>query len=94
MSKLYFEATTEQKQVLDSLAYWIANINYIKERDGSDDPKLKKCDDTIQLCIFPELDALRVPFWVQNRVISWAENWRQYKELYLDYAMRKYNIIL
>ena len=94
MKNLFFKATQKQKQALEGLAYWIADVNYIKERFGSDDPELKKCDDTIQLCIFPELDALHVPFWVQNIVISWAENWRQYKEYYFSDAMKKYNIIL
>lgn len=93
-SKLYFKATREQRNALEGLAYWIANENYIRERYGNNDPEIDKCKKTICNCIFPECDDLAIPFWVQNSIICWAENWRQYKEFYLREAMEEKNIIL
>lgn len=94
MNKLFFKATTEQRAAIEGLAFWVANQKYIEERFGVDDPEIKRCRDTICLCLFPELDALGVPFWVQNSIICWSENWRNYKQYYLNEAMKAKNIIL
>ena len=29
--------------------------------------------------LFEKLDLLSVPYWVQNTVLCWSEDWRQYK---------------
>lgn len=89
---LSFIYTKEQEKALESLAYWVADVHYIKERYGKD-PELITCDKTIQLCCFPECDRLKIPFWVQNTVICFAENWRQYKEMYLCDFLKTKNII-
>lgn len=91
--QLTFTATIEQRRVLQGLAYWIADINYISERYGHDVPEITECDRTIK-SLFDELDALNVPFWVQNSVICWAENWRNYKNGYLTENMKIKNIYL
>ena len=79
MKKRYI--TRDQLRKLEALAYWIADKNYIMERFGGDDPEVEKCHNTI-ICIFDELDALGVSFLIQNIIICFAENWRQYKETY------------
>lgn len=89
---LRFTCTKEQKKQLEGLAYWIADASYIKERFGYDEPELKVCRDTLEKSIFPELDKLNVPFWVQNAVMAWAENWRKYKSEHMIDALAKKGI--
>lgn len=92
-NRLHFTANREQRLALEGLAYWIADYSYIKERYGYDDPELEVVHKTITQA-FNELDKIGVPFWVQNHVIYWANDWRNIKSQYLSYAMKKYNIIL
>lgn len=91
---LEFRANLEQKRALEGLAYWVADENYIRERFGNDDPEIKKCHDTICKCIFPECDNLKIPFWVQNAVVSIGENWRRYKENYFITLCAEKNIFI
>lgn len=93
IKKLYFVATKEQARNIEGLAYYIADKSYIIERYGSNDPELKQCHDTI-LMLFDILDSLGVPFWVQNTVICYSENWKRYKRNYFNAAMKEKNIIL
>ena len=84
----------KQLKLLEGLAYWIADTNYIKERYGSNDPELKKCNDTI-IDLFDDLDGAGVPFMVQNNIICWAEIWRNYKKEHTsDFLKRKGYILL
>lgn len=92
MEKLYFEATPAQFSALEALAYWIADVNYITERYGAEDPEHERAHKTVCMW-FEELDRLKVPFWVQNTVIFWAEDWRRYKDNYFFTAMQAKNII-
>ena len=87
-----FTLTKPQYNALEGLAYWIADSNYLKERYGSEEPELQVCRDTIEKSLFPELDELGVPFWVQNIVIGFAENWRRYKETYFSSFLKSKNI--
>lgn len=89
---LQFKANMDQRDELEGLAYWVANENYIRETYGSDEPELDRCRDTITGCIFPALDRLGVPFWVQNSVIAFSEDWRRYKFRYLWESLREKNI--
>lgn len=93
MKTLEFYATKEQGRELSGLAYWIADINYLRERYGNSDPEIETADKTILLC-FDRLDALGVPFWVQNAVIVWAGNWRNYIQYYLADEMKKKQIYI
>lgn len=86
--------TKEQLNALEGLSYWISDNAYIRERFGDNDPELKKVHDTITLCCFPLLDRLSVPFWVQNVVICWSENWRNTKSEYLKTFLEKKNIFV
>ena len=93
MEKLYFKATKEQRNALEGLAYRIADSAYMRERFGDDEPELKKNEKTIS-GLFDLLDRLGVPFWVQNSVICFSENWRKYAQLGIFEPMKKKNIIL
>lgn len=71
-----FVCSKKQKSALDGLAYRIADSAYMKERYGTEGAKieLEQNRKTI-LSLFSELDKLGVPFWVQNAVICFSENW-------------------
>lgn len=91
---LSFTCNRQQRNALEGLAYHIADNAYIKERYGDQEPELKGVHETI-CSLFDELDKLQVPFWVQNSVVAFAENWRRYKDTYMDaYLKRERNIIL
>lgn len=95
MGKLYFKAENrEQINALHGLAYHVADVNYIKERYGCQDPEFTKADKNVSMT-FETLDRLSVPFWVQNSVICFAENWRRYKSEYMDnWLLKNRNIDL
>lgn len=90
---LSFKANKEQARELRSLGYWISESAYLRERCGGDDTvEAKRVSDTIHF-IFDRLDALGVPFWVQNAVVNFAENWRRYQDEYIsDHLRRERNI--
>ena len=90
---LHFKANQDQRLALQGLAYWIADVNYLRERYGDDEPELTVADQTIKL-LFNQLDKLQVPFWVQNSVICFAEDWRRYKREYMDRYLETRNIKL
>lgn len=84
MQSLQFKLTQEQYNTLDGLAYRIADNAYMLERYGRDESEIERQENhkTI-LGLFDQLDALRVPFWVQNTIICAFENWRRYKTEYV-----------
>lgn len=84
--------TKEQYNEILALAYWIADTQYIQERFGADNPELDRCRKTLTECVFPSLDELQVPFWIQNAVICWAENWRNYVGGYVMNFLKSKNI--
>lgn len=84
----------DQYSALSGLAYWIADLHYMRERFGDDEPELSRVQKTIEKCLFPQLDKLQVPFWVQNAVICWAENWRNTKRQYLAEFLKSKNIFI
>lgn len=91
---LTFICTQEKYNALSGLAYRIADNSYMLERFGHDDASIELGQNhkTI-LMLFDELDALQVPYWVQNAVMSWAEDWRQYKSGYVRDAFKKYQAL-
>lgn len=93
MEKLTFNANREQRNALDGLAYRIADIAYMKERWGKDEPEIQVSRDAVA-GIFDDLDKMAVPFWLQNAVIAWAEDWRRYKSENLEIALNRkgYNV--
>lgn len=90
---LNFKATKTQKSLLQGLAYWIADNEYMRERYGDNDPELKIVDDTIH-ALFDSLDRAGVPFWVQNSVIICAENWRRYHSIGIEADLKKRGITI
>lgn len=43
---------------------------------------------------FNALDALGVPFWVQNVVLLWSENWRNYAAGHMQEFLKTKNIFI
>ena len=86
---LQYTLTKEQYSNLCNLAYFHADIHYLRERHPEEKGEIEKVHKTI--CFdFELLDALRVPFWVQNTVLAFSESWRRYKAEYLrDYLNTK-----
>lgn len=84
----------DQYSAISGLAYWVADLHYMRERFGEDEPELSRAKATIEKCLFPQLDKLQVPFWVQNTVICWAENWRNTKKQYLTDFLKSKNIFV
>lgn len=87
-----FKANRKQRAALLGLAYWIADSAYIRERSPKD-PELQVIHETIH-SLFDELDALGVPFWVQNSVICFAEDWRRYRSQYIDGYIMERGIVI
>nr|DAS64667.1 MAG TPA: hypothetical protein [Caudoviricetes sp.] len=88
-----FAATREQRDELEGLAYWIADRAWSRERGDLDKHEDHRTDTTIR-AIFDRLDRLAVPYWVQNTVIVWAEDWRHTMRENLRDAMRAKQIVL
>lgn len=82
-----FSATREQHNELEGLAYWIADRAWSRERGKLDEHEDRRTGDTIRV-IFDALDRLGVPYWVQDAVICWAEDWRRTMQEDLCDAMR------
>lgn len=90
---LQFTANREQTNALEGLKYWIAEQAATKERAPEDVGNLERVRKTLEL-VFSQLDRLRVPFWVQNSVICWAEDWRDTLRRSTREAMREKGINL
>ena len=91
--RMTFSATQEQYSELEGLAYWISRISRgLEENDGETDPEIESMRKTVNF-IFDRLDEEKVPFWVQNSVLAWAEVWRNTKQEYFSEAMKKRGII-
>lgn len=88
-----FAATREQRDELEGLAYWIADRAWSREHGLLDEHEDQRTDKTIRV-IFDALDRLCVPYWVQNAVCCWAEDWRHTMREGLRDAMRAKQITL
>jgi hypothetical protein len=88
-----YTPTREQRAELESLAYWIADRAWSRERGELDEHEDQRTNNTIR-AIFDALDRLRVPYWAQNAVICWAGDWRRTMCEDLRDAMRARSIIL
>ena len=68
---------------LEALAYFIADMNYLKERYSREESAIER-EETHKniLMVFAALDREAVPFWLQNAVIASYEDWRTYKRKY------------
>lgn len=88
-----FTATREQSDNLEGLAYWVSDRVWSRERGELDEREDQRTDNTIR-AIFDQLDRLAVPYWVQNAVICWAEDWRRAMQEDFRDAMRARQIAL
>lgn len=88
-----YAATPAQRAELEGLAYWIAERAWSREHGKLDEYEDRRTGDTIR-AIFDALDRLAVPYWVQNSVIVWAEDWRRTMRENLRDAMRAEQITL
>lgn len=88
-----YAATPAQRAELEGLAYWIAERAWSREHGKLDEYEDRRTGDTIR-AIFDALDRLGVPYWVQNSVIVWAEDWRRAMKENLRDAMRAEQITL
>ena len=96
MKKLHFEIDQKTYNKLLGLAYRIADNNYMLERFGRKESEIERAENHKSIMLFfEELDLAKVPFWLQNTVIQFAENWRRYKTenlaKYLE-SLTAYNI--
>lgn len=68
--------TDEQARELEYLSRWRADLAYICERYGAQDPETQVSRKSIEFS-FSRLDALRVPFFLQNAALAFGEDWRR-----------------
>lgn len=86
-----FTATREQSTALAALAYYVADYYYVSERYGSSDPEAREADANVK-ATFRDLDKLEVPFWVQNTIVAYAQDWRRYKSVYMNSYLKSKGI--
>ena len=74
-------ATVDAAQLaeLEGLASWQADLSYILERDGKETPETRRTRDNLEYCLV-QLDALRVPFWLQNAALAFGRDWRRTRQ--------------
>ena len=79
-----FSVNQEQYNTLSGLAYRIADNAYMIERYGAKDTEVERAENHKTITgLFDKLDALQVPFWVQNCIICHFEQWRNLKTDYV-----------
>lgn len=88
-----YAATPAQRAELEGLAYWIADRAWSREHGLLDEHEDQRTGNTIR-AIFDALDRLGVPYWVQNAVCCWSEDWRRAMQENLCDAMRAKQIVL
>lgn len=81
MKKLSFEINQKTYNTLCGLAYRIADNAYMIERYGMAETETERAENHKTITsLFDDLDKMQVPFWVQNAVICFSEDWSRYKE--------------
>lgn len=93
MKTLSFVYDNDQLRELEALALWISNRAQLIEEAGPCDPCIPPIEKTLTECVFPALDRLGVPYWVQNSVICFAEDWRRAQREYFTAFLRSKNIV-
>lgn len=88
---MIYQANKRQFGALEGLAHWCAEYYYTLERFGADDAEMPAIRKGMSFCM-DRCDALGVPYWAQNAVLAWAENWRATKAEYFDAAMARRGI--
>ena len=87
-----YTANKKAYSLLESLAYWMAEISYCREKAPDDIGFLNKADKTIHF-LFNQLDWAGVPFWAQNSALAIGENWREYERRNLSVLFENKGIL-
>ena len=84
-----FHASRQAQDELSGLIYWMANLEYTRERYPGDREEIEHCKKSVE-CSFRALDRLGVPFWVQNAALGWARSWKNYvqRDFWTDMTAR------
>lgn len=83
-----FDLNMQQRRELDYLARWRADLAYITERWGKDDPETQVSRGCIEFA-FTVLDRLHVPFWLQNAALAYGEDWRNRQHESFEHYLRR-----
>ena len=76
--RIEYKCSDKEWRELEYLARWRADLAYIVERYGSDEPEAQVSRKSVEAS-FEQLDKMCVPFWLQNAALSFGEDWRNYK---------------
>ena len=88
---LKYELTTEQYNELAGLAYHHADLQYRREHCKLNDGERERDAKNVEQH-FPALDAMGTPYWVQNTVLLWSEDWKRYERGGMREYLRLKNI--
>lgn len=78
---------------LEYLARWRADLAYIAEHFGPDDPEADVSRKSIVFA-FEQLDRLGCPFWLQNCAVSYGTDWREYKRMHFSGWLSDHGYVL
>ena len=87
---LSFNINQKQYDILLGLRHFMADKAYLRER-GGDQADIEKDHKTI-IGLFDEADKAGIPFWVQNIVCSFQDDWRHTLDTYLYTDLEKRNV--
>ena len=77
--KMAATVSRDARAELDGLAAWQADLSYMIERDGGETPETRRTRDNIEFTL-RQLDALGVPFWLQNAALAFGRDWRRTRQ--------------
>lgn len=78
-----------QMRELEYLSRWRADLAYVTERFGHDEPEAQVSRKSVEFA-FTILDRLQVPYWLQNAALAYGEDWRnRQRESFAHYLLRK-----
>lgn len=85
----------DARRALEYIARWRADLAYISERYGSDDPEADTSRRSIEFGL-DDADRRGLPFWLQNAALQFGEDWRIYKstDLFTWLTRRGYQVIM
>ena len=84
-----YNITQKQYDTLLGLRHWLANKAYMIERYPADYEKERERIHKTIVCCFNEADQLHIPFWVQNIICGYQDNWRHTLDTYLYQDLEK-----
>ena len=90
--ELTFNINQKQYDILLGLRHWMACKAKYKERWPEDYEKERdKIHKTI-VFLFDDADRLGIPYWVQNIVCGFQDDWRHTLNTYLYQDLEKYGV--